>query len=190
MIVAMNKAKRRDAATTVSIFELDPSLKPLVNDFCFEASWSKLLNVSFSMGNPRLEILREPIKFEGDKRKKSLIRRCSTRLVVVKGEWNIIIWSLNWRVFRDGACIARSGASCTTYKKCIAVYGLKGQRLVQIQISKENGTTRFEFDLDSVLEVRRSKYRTIQNLWTLSDASGDIWVMSSDGTLQREIYGQ
>jgi len=68
----------------------------------------------------------------------------------------------------------------------MALRDLKGQRLIDIRILPETGATRFGFDLDTVLEVRRMCRGSKDELWRLYERDKLVRFLRGDGTYERE----
>ena len=58
---------------------------------------------------------------------------------------------------------------------------LSGQRLLDIRINANNGSTEFKFDLGATLHVRRFE-RDDADMWTLYKPSGYVVAVRGDGT--------
>jgi len=67
-----------------------------------------------------------------------------------------------------------------------ALLDLQGQRLLDIRVNPESGATRFNFDLDTILEVRRKRQLSTDELWLLYGLDGYERSMRGDGTFKRE----
>ena len=168
----------------VSILDLDKSVKPLLSKVCWEVDWSNLDNLSLKFGKPRIKILREPYKTKS--RNKGVRRQASRRLVSVIGYWKLWIYLAHWRIVRFGKTLTTGSSSYQ--KKFMAMQELGGQQLVGICVARQHGATRFEFDLDTVLEVRRYNCRSTDELWLLYGDDGYERSVHGDGTFWRERY--
>ena len=71
----------------------------------------------------------------------------------------------------------------------MALRDLKGQRLTEIQLVPQTGATRFEFDLDTALEVRRMDPRSKEELWRIYGRDGYVRSIRGDGAFGREESG-
>ena len=68
----------------------------------------------------------------------------------------------------------------------MALCDLKGQRLTEIQVHPQTGATRFAFDLDTVLEVRRMNRRSKDELWIIYGRDGYERSVRAGGRFCRE----
>lgn len=67
-----------------------------------------------------------------------------------------------------------------------ALLDLQGQRFVRAVVDPRSGATQFEFDLDTILEVRRKDRRSTDELWLLYGLDGYERSVRGDGTFKRK----
>jgi len=67
-----------------------------------------------------------------------------------------------------------------------ALQYLEGQRLIAAIVNLETGASRFEFDLDTVLDVRRRRRCSREELWIIYGLDGYMRNVRGDGTFGRE----
>jgi hypothetical protein len=165
---------------SISILDLDESVKPLLGELCWGIDWCNLTNLSLRFGKPRVEIIREPRTTKS--RKVTAREYAARRVISISGRWWLWIYSTRWRIIRAGVCVATGSSS---YKKRqIAMEDLKGQRLIDIRIAPATGATRFTFDLGSVLEVNRLNSRYKKELWLLYERDKCMRSLCGDGTFR------
>lgn len=63
---------------------------------------------------------------------------------------------------------------------------LSGQKLIHVDINRINGFTRFSFDLNTCLEVRRTKKDKNDELWLLYRPNGYVLSIKGNGTFDHE----
>ena len=173
------------ATPDTSILDLDRSVRRLLGQFCWEVEWSNLGNLSMQFGKPRTVLLREPIKSKS--RNKKVRWQQSRRMVAVCGDWKLWIHVAHWRIVRFGKCLATGSSSYR--KKYSAMQELHGQRLLGIHVNRRTGASRCEFDLDTVLEVRRMDRCSSDELWVLYGPDGYERSVRGNGTFGREWCG-
>jgi len=156
------------------------ALKKPIGQLCWGVEWTRQLNLSMSFGSPILEVVREPYKTES---KHPLLRQqANCRQVTVRGRWWFWVYLAYWRIERSGKCLATYSSSLRAKSK--AFLNLKGQKLVGIRVDPDCGTTRFDFDLDTVLEIRRMESDSKDDLWLLYEPDGYVLSVRGDGTLE------
>lgn len=173
----------------IPIFNLDPSLRPLLGCISWHVNYG-LTNLSMEFGKPSVRVIHEPvpnIRITRKPRNVSLMeirRRANRRQVSVCGQWGLWVYFANWRIVRSGVCLASKCSSMRTITP--ALLDLQGQRLVGISVNSQTGATRFEFDLDTALEVRRKHRCSTDELWLLYGLDGYQRTVRGDGTFRRE----
>jgi hypothetical protein len=178
------------ATDHISLTEIDRSVKGLFGNLCWNVHWMRATNLSMEFGQPRIWVIHQPkrdIRIAKHSRGvsiKAIRRRLNRRQVAVKGQWSLWIYLAHWRILRSGMILASSSSSLQ--KISPALLDLQGQRLVRAAVSRDNGATRFEFDLDTVLEVRRRNRFTPDELWLLYGRDGYVRSMRGNGTFLRE----
>jgi hypothetical protein len=160
---------------------LDPFTKAnsdLRNQICWDVDDDTQLGLSMQIGQPHLEI-REPYATKA--RTESVRRMATCRSVHICGEWFLWVTHAYWRVIREGVALASSSSSLRAIKRALC-WDLDGQRFVDLQVNPSTGFTRFHFDLQTVLEVRRFDRQCEYEIWMLYKPNG--WVLSvfGDGT--------
>ncbi len=161
----------------LSIVDFDRSVKRLLGELCWEVTWYRSTNLSLRFGKPRVEVIREP-------RASASLRSSARRLVAVSGYWELWVFLSHWRIVQSGGCLATGSSSFR--KKRMAMATLEGQRLTEIRIKPETGATRFAFDLDTVLEVRRMAPHSKDELWLLTEQDRCVHTLHGDGAYRRE----
>lgn len=161
------------------------SLGRLRGQLCWGVEWCRLTNLTVNFGSPRLKVVWEP------RPRNSLapiLRKYSnTRGVIVRGRWMLSIHMGDWRIIRHKRTIATMSSHMKKKRK--ALWHLGGQRLVRVAVDRKRVTTRFMFDLDTTLEVRRmngmSKDELRKDLWWFSEPDGHILSLTGEGELHR-----
>ena len=172
------------------ILDLDRSLKGLIGSICWGVTYNRLTNLSLQFGKPRIRVIHEPVPNISVPLPRSNIpieeiqRRANRRQIAVEGRWALWIYYGNWRIVRSGLCLATTSSSMR--KITPALLDLQGQRLVRADVSLKTGASRFTFDLDTVLEVKRRDCCTTKELWLLYGVDGYERSLWSDGTFERE----
>jgi hypothetical protein len=172
------------------ILELDRSLKGLPGSLCWGVHYTRLTNLSLEFGQPCLRVIHEPVPNKRVARGsrsvplREIRRRLNRRRIVVRGRWNLWIYLANWRIVRSGVCLASRSSSMR--KISPALLDLQGQRLVRAVVDPRSGATQFEFDLDTILEVRRKDRRSTDELWLLYGLDGYQRSVRGDGTFKRK----
>lgn len=131
-------------------------------------------------GEPHLRV-REPIvsNSESEKVRRSLARR----QVTIKGDWTLLVEFCGWRVFRDGAAVIDSDTfiDADPSTERVLVDALQGQKLTDVRANGAAGTSRFAFDLGSLVETFAS--------WT-GAPFGDWMFFTSGHTLSYRTDGR
>jgi hypothetical protein len=99
------------------------------------------------------------------------------RLNEVEGEWHLWIdeadWELSWR----GTPIARRESDIPLIEKALKFHD--GQALQRVTVEPANGATRFEFDLDCVIETwprpRPEHHEYLRDQWHLTHRPTEWW---------------
>ena len=69
----------------------------------------------------------------------------------------------------------------------VAAHGFEGERLLQVEVNEKTGTTKFQFDLGAVLEVRRlQRFKRNDDLWLLYKPDGCVLSVRGDGTVSHQ----
>jgi hypothetical protein len=166
----------------ISILDLDKSLKRMIGELCWKVYCNNFINLSLRFGKPKIVNVREPRKSAS---KTEIVRRFANRRIVsIEGDWKIWIYLSRWRIVRSSKCLATSSSS--NLKKDLAFDDLNGQRLLGIYVNPNNGATRFTFDLDTVLEVRRFDSRSKDELWLIYGRDGIERSVRGNGVFKRE----
>jgi len=162
----------------------------LEGEICWGVAFSQTLNLSMSFGNPHLSCDPRAIPKSSwsdfDLRAGSFRLRnpTHTRCVSAKGQWWLWVYYAYWSIRFEkhllastSSCIGRIQKACTD---------LDGQKVRKITVNRETGKTRFEFDLGSVLEVRRMERSSKDELWSLSYPNSRYLKVYGDGTYTQE----
>jgi len=172
------------------ILELDCSLRDLPGTLCWGVHFTRLTNLSMQFGEPSLRVVHEPVANIRVPRKarnvpaEEVQRRANRRQVFVGGRWSLWVYHANWRIIRSGASLASKSSAMR--KMGPALLDLQGQRLVGVTVNPRSGATQFEFDLDTVLEVRRQAHSSTDELWLLYGSDGYLRSLRGDGSFKRE----
>ena len=157
------------------------SFEPVYGHLCWGVTYYRLTNLSMNFGPPRLEVIREP---QERKSRDPLIRRIGQRrLVSVIGRWSLWIYVCYWKISYKGRK-ATCSSSCTDIRR--ATGDIEGQRLVDVEVNRETGATRFAFDLGACLDVRRRERDCDDELWILHKPSGYFLSVRANGTYDHE----
>ena len=176
--------KKRD----ISILDLDRSMKRLLGSLSWNVRCG-LTNLSMEFGKPRVRIIHEPVpnirllRAGTNVRKKEIRRHANRRAIAVTGCWTLWIRHAYWRIVRSNVCLA---TTCSSMRKMTsALWDLEGQRLIRVSINSQTGATRFEFDLDTILDVRRKCSCSEDEIWVMYGADGYERSVRSDGSFKR-----
>ena len=179
---------RRNGQSAVSIFDLDPSLEPLIGSLAWNVSYG-VTNLSMELGEPSIRVIHEPIPSvtiagkRGKTSAREIRRNLNRRRVSVCGRWRLWLYFSHWRIVRSGVSLASGSSSMRRIGPVLR--DLKGQRLLA-RIDPQTGATRFEFDLDTVLEARRTGRRSKDELWLLSGLDGYERAVRGNGKFSRK----
>jgi hypothetical protein len=177
------------AATHTSLFDMDRSLRPLRGSITWRVSYG-IDNLSMEFGMPSLRVVHEPVlnptTVSGAKEisAKVIRRNLNRRRVSVTGRWSLWIYFAHWCITRSGSRLASQSSSSRKMRP--ALRDLQGQRLLRVDVCSGTGETRFEFDLDTVLDVRRIKCKSKDELWLLYGVDGYERAVRGDGTFSRK----
>ncbi|MBC8109340.1 MAG: hypothetical protein H7Z14_22340 [Anaerolineae bacterium] len=156
----------------------------LLGEVCWGLNYERQLNLSLNFGPPRLKIY-EPRK---SKSESSAVRRLmAQRHVIIKGKWWLWIYQGDWRLRLRNHDEIRSTSSSTRIDRTLRV--LAGQKLTQVKVHRQTGSTTFSFDLGARLDVA-SKSREAVALWMLYKKNGKVVRVWSDGMFDDFINGK
>jgi hypothetical protein len=133
--------------------------------------------LTFEFGNPSLSI-REPIESKEAASAKIVAWR-RRRTVKPIGEWCLWIYCCNWRCIVRGRETTHSES--TSKRISSAARELDGQRLLSISVDPLKGTSRFVFDLDTVLETWPYEDDDLDEQWWLQHRSSGTFAYRKDG---------
>ena len=149
-----------------------------------------MANLSMHFGKPSLEVIHEPVanirvfRKVKDVPEEEVRRRANRRQVSVEGHWTLWIYDAHWRIVRSGDCLATGNSAL--WKINQAILDLQGQRINRMSVNSDSGATRCEFDLDTILEVRRRQRYSRGELWLLfGRLDGYQRSIRADGTFER-----
>lgn len=155
---------------------IDKSFKQLYGKLCWGVFYDRNTNLHLNFGPPFLTI-REP--FQSKSKSPSVRELFARRLVSVNGKWRLWVFVATWEISFDGK---RAASNLSKYRKIKkATAKLNGQKLTKVEIDAETGTTKFEFDLGGILEVRRWKKKSKDDLWILYKPNGYTLVVKGNG---------
>lgn len=149
-------------------------LSKTIGQVCWDI-FHKQVNFSFKLGEPRLEF-----RGDADIKKDRKFRQFTS----IRGKWFVWVWEAYWKLtvldvngrHRITAC-----SSSTDKQKRNAYTLLNGQKLTSVEIDHATGKTKFLFDLDGELILRRPN-RNTKVLWRLSNPNGYTLLIHGDGT--------
>lgn len=157
---------------------IEKGFSPLCGKPCWGVVYDSHTNLAMNFGDPYL-VIREPYSTES--KLKRVQEQASRRQVHVRGQWWLWIFYASWRVYRKGQLLG--GYSSSFRKGSIAAHFLDGQKLIAVKTNAKTGETRFEFDLEGVLEVSRfKKDDDSSDLWLLYKPNGYVLSVHGDGT--------
>ena len=157
---------------------LERARQRLHGQLCWGMHWSQQLNLSMSIGDPTMEVGREP--YESKSRVAEVRRSARRRRVRIRGRWWLWVYVAYWRIRREGALLAAGSSSLRDIQA--ALLDLEGQKLMDVRVNPGTGVTGFVFDLETVLEVRRRRRRSTDELWLLYEPGGYVLSVRGDGT--------
>jgi hypothetical protein len=168
----------RDSDT---ILRYDPGLRDVIGQICWGVSWTKLLNLSLSLGNPRLKVLREPDEIIRPRQRSG---KQAKRTVAVRGEWWLWVYVAHWRILNGEQLMASSSSS---YRKKTGAFAvLQGQKLENLRIKPRTYSTQIDFDLGCTLEIRRTTASSKDEMWLLYEPDDYVLSLRGDGVIERE----
>lgn len=144
--------------------------------------------ITFEFGNPRL-VIRDPMPAPINE--SQLVRRTlARRRIHVRGDWHLWIYCCNWRLVlasQDG-CHSESA----DWEMKAALQDLDGQRLMQVEIASDRGSSIFRFDLGAALETwpyvaemqsreMTEDHPTADEQWLLYAPSRRVFTYDADG---------
>jgi len=155
---------------------ISESFEPVYGQLCWGVTYYRMTNLSMNFGTPRLEVVREP---QERKSRDPLIRRIGRRRhVSVTGRWSLWVYLSYWKICYKG----HEATSGSSLRKIGGATGdIEGQRLVNVEVDRETGATRFSFDLGGTLAVRRRERDCDDELWILRKPSGYFLSVRANG---------
>lgn len=172
------------ALVKTPLVDIDFSTRSLIGEICWGAEWSNLVNLSINFGTPSLRILREPIQVKSSSR--SVQRGARRRLVSLSGAWMLWIHVAHWQIERSGECLATDASPYRT--KFAATKDLNGQKIVGVYTSLRSGATRFAFDLNTTIHVKRRTRAAGDEVWLLYGPDGIVRSVCGNGRFERIRY--
>lgn len=156
----------------------------LEGEICWGVDFSQSLNLSMNFGHPHLRRNASAIPKSSwsDFNLSALSLRpvSHTRHVRAEGQWWLWVYISYWSIRFEKHLLASGSSSLSRIHKVCA--DLDGQKLKEITVNRETGRTRFEFDLGSVLEIRRMERSSKDELWSLSCPNDYALKVYGDGT--------
>ncbi|MDY7010679.1 MAG: hypothetical protein SVV80_07995 [Planctomycetota bacterium] len=156
---------------------IDRTFQQLYGQLCWGVHYDRQLNLSMNFGDPHLKIR----ELDRAKSKSVLLGLYdSRRLITVRGRWWLWIYCSYWKISYKGKLVVTGASSIRRILQ--AAEELKGQKLVQVDVNKDTGATRFVFDLGGVLDVRRFERNSKDEIWILYKPNGYVLSVSGNGT--------
>ncbi len=107
----------------------------------------------------------------------------TTRSAAVHGAWHLWIYCCLWSMQANEVELAHSESDDVTIARALRF--LEGQALSEVQVDRESGATKFDFDLGCALATRPAPPGTYTNdpvdQWMLYQPSGIVLIVRSDG---------
>lgn len=162
---------------------IDQVFSPLYGLPCWNArsGYGSFLTMNF--GGPYLKISEpRPTK---DNVSERLRKMRSRRQVRIWGDWHLWIYCCEWHVFTGEELIGDSDLQGSTKERIqSAADELDGQKLLQVSVTPNAGTSVFKFDLGSRLETQL--YDEESEQWMLFEPSGDVFTYGADGRYKHQ----
>ncbi len=144
---------------------------------CWGVEHGSYLALEMNFGTPSLDV-REP---RISRAKSAMVRRLmAKRWIRVQGQWQMWVLHAYWRLSIRGELVARSSSALRQKRQGVAE--LDGQKLLDMQLNAETGATQFWFDLGGLLEVRRWRRDSCDQLWVLHKPNGYALSVNGNGT--------
>ncbi len=144
---------------------------------CWGVEHGQYLALEMNFGTPSLDV-REPRVSQA---RSAMVRRLmAKRWIRVQGQWKLWVIHAYWRLSIHDEPLARNSSSLR--KILQAVTELDGQKLLDVELNAETGATRFRFDLGGLLEVRRWRRDSCDELWMLHKPNGYVLSVNGNGT--------
>lgn len=165
---------------------IDSVFQPVIGKICWGVESGIGSSLTFEFGEPYVEVIREP--HISRSKKPRMVRHSARRIVRVRGDWHLWIWSCDWRFFRNNTFIGDSESNKRELKQ-IAL-DLEGQALISVKVIGA-GITVFEFDLGGRLETQRyaeeNEKTEPEEQWLLFQPSGMVFTLRSDGNYSHRM---
>ena len=145
---------------------------------CWGVHYGQYSNLRLHFGEPWLHT-REPV-VRWDRLEPFRIQH--KRMVTVKGQWLLWIYSGDWTLLLGDKPVARNKSSKARKARGAAI--LNGQKLTHVDVSEETCTTQFHFDLGCTLNVTRRDTDSDLALWMLYRPNGYVFKLNTDGTIE------
>jgi hypothetical protein len=167
--------KRAASRRKISVAE---HFRPLLGKPCWGVHYDRPLNLSFKFGEPYLEV-DEPREVPGASDWMRKLR--ARRLIFVRGRWWLWVYLARWRLtYTDGRVVKWTSPKRVTAE---ALLDLDGQKLTRVEVNRQTGATRFDFDLGLRLDVwRLTRKHLSDDLWMLYKPNGYVLSARGDGS--------
>jgi hypothetical protein len=162
----------------MSIYE---TFEKIIGLHCWDVYFNRYLNLSMSFGEPIVRI-REPEKVRS--KNAGFRLRHAHRLVTVRGEWWLWIFSASWKLSVKGYGKITDTSPLKEMRRGLAL--LDGQILTGFSINPRTSATEMEFDLGSKLSIRRLSAGDEFDIWSLYQPNGYVLSVRADGKYQDE----
>ena len=153
--------------------------RPLLGKPCWGVHYNRPLNLSFNFGEPYLEVY-GPHRARPDASDR-VRKQVARRLITVRGRWWLLVDVARWRLTHaDGRVVKWTSPKRVTAE---ALLDLDGQKLTRVEVNRETGATRFDFDLGLRLDVWRMTRKHLgDDLWKLYKPNGYVLSARGDGS--------
>lgn len=163
---------RSPAICNVGLADLESSLRPMINSLCWESHWNATKGLSLRFGEPFVEEIGVQDLPDGFPNRR--------RRISIRGTWNLWVYLAFWSIDANGTTLASSSSGVSD--TISAVDALKGQRLIDASTCKNSGKTRFVFEFDTSLTVRRRLAKSKDELWVIYGRDGKQRTICGDGS--------
>lgn len=140
---------------------IESIIKPLINQFTWNAEKGHGSFLTFEFGKPKLKFETPRLQSLYSKPWNDFIKRD----VTIHGELHLWIYCCNWNIIIRGKRIVFEESSDKEIEMAMAF--LNGQRLISVNINVEKSSTRFKFDLDTELVTYNESYDSGAEMWML-----------------------
>jgi hypothetical protein len=151
-------------------------LENLIGLYCWDVYYHHRLNLSISFGQPIVRI-REPERVKS--RNAGFRLRRAHRLVTVRGEWWLWVFSASWKLSVRGYGKITDASPLKKMRRGLAL--LDGQILTGVSINPRTSATEMKFDLGAKLSIRRISPQDDEDMWSLYQPNSYVLSVRADG---------